>query len=568
MCAEVAGVTEVGDSSLELESLYLDTPFKEEIYTLPGETNVPIEDKISSIEELKMVLAQGGAKQATFDLAKKFFGNELVERAIQSSNFQKWPDQLSHTHVLILLGTIGHTLTIDDLEQCFAELKAGDTTREILKQSQIPYLRMWWAGTARQLPNYWLDHLLQLFRNPIQMLDPTYEKSLGDELFELGIHKTRTLAYTYYDYATKRLIEEGDRTRPEFYIAPREQLAKFVAYANPNTTKNGMIVPVFNASRGQVDYYQLKDQVHYCGLNGYFFTPLTAGLDLPAQLIFRGTDDQASAHRDLDPTGVGKRTFDARAGFIQGMLEAYAKTTPHAKVEILGHSLGAADAQRALINLIAANNFHYEEIKLFAYCSPKLDNPTITKWYENLKALETQEKPPRIQFTFAHHERDIVTWAGDANIAGTDDFFIQSNYLIVKSDSGIADVRLHHTSPFFLFGNFDFSVDKREFDLYQSFSEEELTACIQKLENLKNSYSWYLTIKSYFVNVDKVEDIEKRIEELKAERERLQALNQDCPYKSWFIWSAAQAITYTLQPLLYHAFGWLAGIQHDESAKA
>ena len=56
------------------------------------------------------------------------------------------------------------------------------------------------------------------------------------------------------------------------------------------------------------------------------------------------------------------------------MLATYANTTKKAKLEIIGHSLGGTDAQRTLINLVdPENDFHFSEIALFSYSSPKLD---------------------------------------------------------------------------------------------------------------------------------------------------------------------------------------------------
>jgi len=567
MCADVSGVSEVVvvDPTIALDEIFSEVPVKEEISISPIAKKAC--EELFPEEQLKILLTEGGTKHETLKVLKTLFGASLLDKVARSGMCNQWPERLTRENVLVLLGEIGHSITLDDLEQVFAELKAGDTSREILKYAQVPYLRMWWAGSAQQLPSYWLNHLLELFRNPLQMIDPSYEKHLGVDLLEAKIYKTRSLSYTYYDYAIKELIKQGDRSRPEFFMSHKELIAKFIAYANPNTTQNGMIVPVFNENTGQLDYYQLSDQVHHSGLHCYFLTPLESNKSLPAQLIFRGTDCPASAHRDLDPTGVGKRTFDECAPQIQAILSRYAQKTEHPKVEIINHSLGAADGQRALINMIdPSNDFFYDEIKLFAYCSPKLDTVTIDKWYENLQALQSQEKKPQLYFTFAHHEKDIVTWTGDANISGTDDFYIPSNYLVVKSDSGIIDFAQHHTSPFFKFGNFNFTVDNRTFQFYQSFEENELTQCINKLAELENTYGWYLTLKSYFVHVDTVEELQKQIEELQMQQERLKELHTECPYKSWLLWSATRALNYTLQPLVYYAFGWLTGAQKEAAA--
>jgi len=559
MSSEISGVSDGVDATISLGEILPEVILLNEEFFAPRIESPSL--VISPEEQLKIILTEGGRKQDVINVLKALFGKDLLERVVQSCSCNKWPEQLEKKDCLILLGTIGQSVTLDDIEQIFAELNAGDTTRAILKHAQLSYLRMWWAGTAKQLPTYWFNHLLDLFRNPMQMIDPQYETHLGAEIHAASLKKTPSLAFTYYDYAIKELVKQGDRSRPEFFMSPREALAKIFAYAAPNITKPGMVVPLYNEGTGELDYYQLSDQMHYKGLHAYFLTPFESDRDLPAQLIFRGSHDAPSIHRDFDPTGVGKQVFDECASKIQDMVASYAKRVENAKIEIIGHSLGASDAQRAIINLIdPTNKQQYNDIKLFAYCSPRLDQITIDRWFEKLKTLEAKEKKPQIQLNFAHHERDIVTWTGDANLSGNDDFFIPSNYLVVKSDSGLATPQ-HHTSSFFKFGKFNFDIDNRTFQFYKSFSEEELKRCIEKLAELEKTSGWYKTIMSYFIHVDTPEELQARIDELRAEQERRKDLNQDSSYG--FIWSA---LTYTFQPFLYYAYGWFAGIK-DEPAE-
>lgn len=561
MCAEVAGVSEGAVLDYDLE--VIEASIQEEAEVLPEIEEKPTQ--LSHLDELKRILVEGGKRHEVYRLMKALYGRDLVERVIQTGVFLTWPDRLERSHCLILLGTIGHSITLEDLEQCFAELYAGDTTRAILKEAQISYLRMWWSGSVKGLPPYWLNHLIDLFRNPLQLIDPQSKRPLGEELLELGIYKTRSLSYTYYDYAIKELVKQGDHSRPEFYFSHRELLAKFVGYAHPDTTREGMIIPVFDEKTGALNYYTLKGQVHHSGLHGYFLTPLDRTQDLPAQLIFRGTDCSQSTHRDLDPSGVGKRSFDECCGEIQAFLTAYVREAKHPKIEMIGHSLGAADAQRALINAVDPENASFfEEVVYFGFCSPKLDTKTIDRWHELLEALEAQEKKPRFVFNFAYHERDLVTWTGDAHISGNENVIIPSNYLVVKSDSGIRGTPEHHTAPFFNFGNFNFDLDNRSFEFYQSMTVKELEHWIEKLEELQNTSSWYLMIKSWFVHVDTIEDCERRIEELREDLEKLKGYEEEAPSGTWIVWSALQALNYTLQPIAYHTFGWFVSTPRAE----
>ncbi|NGX50911.1 MAG: hypothetical protein K1060chlam2_00763 [Chlamydiae bacterium] len=561
--SEVSGVSETVDAMIAVDEFPTEESINEEIYTQPS---APSRSKhISLGEGLKIILSEGGKRQNVLHILRTLFGAKLVERALQSGLGETLPEQLKKMDALHLVGAIGQAITVDDLEQFFAELKAGDTSREILKYAQIPYLRMWWSKTAKQLPTFWIDHLLKLFRNPMEMIDPQHETPLGREILDAGLRKSRVLALTYYDYATKELIKQGDRTKLEFFFAPREALAKIYAYTNPKATPNGAIVPIFNVESEQVDYYQQSGQVHESGLNAYFLTPFDSKKGLPAKLIFRGTHDTASAHRDFDPSGVGKRVFDRCASRIQDMIASYASRVDSARIEVIGHSLGGSDAQRAIINLIdPSNELKFDDIKLFSFSAPRLDASTINRWNENLNALKEREKQPDFLFNYARHGKDVITWTGAANISGTKDFFIPNNHLVVSSKTGFSATPRHHTASFFKFGNFNSNIDGRTFEFYHDFSEDELRHYIDEIAVLEKTSSWYLTIKSYFVHVETIEELQNRIDELRAEQERLKDLDTETSYSLWLIWDTSRAV---LQPIIYYIFGLVAGVDQGREQK-
>lgn len=547
MCVEVSGSSEGETSVLDFGSE--EVVAKEELPAPSKEMDDSLE--LSLEKALKMVLENGGAKKEVFSLFKTLFGKTLVERVIQLKIYKKWPKQLSREQCLIALGAVGHSVTLEDLEQCFAELKMGDFSRAILKQAQIPYLRMW-SSSVKGLPSFWRNHLLNLFRNPMQMLDPLYSTHFGQELLDAKLHKTRCLSYTYYHFEIHQLAEQGDRSRPEFFMASKELLAKLIAYADPETTQNGMVVSLFDEQTGKLNDYQLTGQVHHKGLNAYFLTPLDLGKGLRAQLLFRGTACPLSAQRDLDPSGVGKSSYDECADQIQSLINEYAEKVKEPRIDFIGHSLGGTDAKRAVIKALDPENNLLSEMRLFAFCSPKLDASTIEQWDRHLEALKSRSDRPDIKFNFAYHKNDVVTWSGHANLSGTDGYFIPSNYLVVDSESGMTGTHLHHTAPFFRSGNFNFEIDHRTFEFYQSFSEEELFQSLKKLEELQNTRSWLVTLKSYLFNGETLEDCQRRIEDLQRRKEKLKELDKE----SWLVWSALQAVHYTIQPVMYYAIGW------------
>jgi hypothetical protein len=95
------------------------------------------------------------------------------------------------------------------------------------------------------------------------------------------------------------------------------------------------------------------------GVVCHFMAPLLPAPGSPLQpfvLNFRGTQPNTdkkqsgvSVHRDLDPSGVGRATFEAREQEILDQVTAFlreARGPVH--LQINGHSLGGADVQRAL----------------------------------------------------------------------------------------------------------------------------------------------------------------------------------------------------------------------------
>jgi hypothetical protein len=507
--------------------------------------------RTSSLEELRDFLKKGGSKDAYITLLTRLFGKNLVKKMKKLSLYQELPVAINSQACYMLLGAIGHRITFDDLEQYFAEIKSGNIQTEILNLSSVSFFGKL-SRTAADLPNFWISHLLELFRNPVQIVDPD-EIPLGQRLRELSLNRHHDLCYTYYDYAVKQLMKEGNRNLPEFPFASRELLAK-TAYAATNSTQVGMILPVFNEKTGQLDYYQLESQLHKNGVHAYLFTPRRSQADLPAILTFRGTKGGSSHHRDLDPSGIGKQSYEACSEELLKMLTTYASRKKTPKLELVGHSLGAADCQRTLITLMEKDPSLFKDVALFSYSSPKLDTHSVKKWHRHLDQLvEEEAKVPTFHFSFAYHKKDLVTWIGDAHLTGTSKFFIEHTYLVADSNEGVLNIRHHHVVPFFENGNFNFSMG-RSLEMIKSYTQKDLELVMKKLEDLNHSSSWYLALKGLFFKVEKVEDLEKQIDQIKESREHIALIQTENHEPSWFIWSANQVLDYTLKPFIYHTW--------------
>lgn len=532
-------VDAISSGSFEDGVMILEAPVE-----LPAEEKVKKEEsaeKNTSIDQLKIFLVDGGRNEAYHQLLVTLYGKKLTDRAFPI----EWKEALTRDHCIEILERIGHSITLDDLEEFYAELKSGMIKSEILKYALVPYLRMWRAGSVRDLPPYWMNHFLALFRDPLKEIK--LEVNHGKISYVDG----GATLYTHYTHQLKRLQEKGDRSRPEFSYAPRELLAKSVAYANPQSVFDGAVIPVFNQELGRDVLYSLKGQVHDSGLHAYLFVPLERGGAFPAQLLFRGTNGYASVGRDLDAKGVGKRVFAANSDKI----EALVKKANASKVEVIGHSLGAADAQRAIALLVdPLRNFNFKELSLFAFCAPRLEIERVDQWKTDLKTLDEQNKHPIIRLNFAYHDSDAVTWTGDAYLSGAELDFIYTNYLIVKSESGALQTPKHHTTSFFLDGNFNFAVDGRTFQLLKSFPNSELAAELKKIEEIENSWQWWRGVKSYFVKVESKEEVQQRIDEMEKHQAEIKTVEKGGSQHSWVSYSGWSTVRYTVQPAVYYTY--------------
>lgn len=494
----------------------------------------------SSQERLKEFLEKGG-EQATYrKTLTSLYGEKLIKRVFPKN----WKGPLTSYHCYEILERVGQGLTLDDLEEFYAEIKSGKIESEILKNHLLPYFRMWRAGSVRELPPYWFAHLVDLFQNPIKELKL-------EKLKEKIIYIDRGAAlYPHYSEQVSKMVEKGDRSRPEFFYASRELLAKSVAYANPSTTYDGAVIPVFNHELRRIVFYTLKGQVHDSGLHAYLFVPIEKG-DFPAQLIFCGTNGYASTGRDLDARGIGKRVFEANKEKVVALVKE-AKTE---RIEVIGHSLGAADSQRGIALLVEPEQaFAFKDISLYAFCAPRLEIERVNQWKADLKTLTEAKKHPIIRLNLAYHENDAVTWTGDSYLSGAELDFIYSNYLKILSNSGAMQTPAHHTTSFFKDGNFDFETDGRTFEFKQSFPESAFQAEFQKIEEIKGSWRWWRGVKSYFVELETQEDIEARIEEMRKHQVEISSMEKGGSQHSWLVYSGWNAVRYTVQPVVYYTF--------------
>lgn len=166
-------------------------------------------------------------------------------------------------------------------------------------------------------------------------------------------------------------------------------------YSTPGAKfSNGVLFPCYTMNRGdEGKKLSCFQALHLPGGEGFYpalIIPAVPQENVPlkAKIIFRGTADNDSLWRDFSLfeiksfgtiEGAGAKSFEEKLPALkEGLKFAFEGVQqkfkiPSIEVECLGHSLGASDAARFLVDLVkqlTAMLDVYPSIKLFSYGSP------------------------------------------------------------------------------------------------------------------------------------------------------------------------------------------------------
>ena len=511
------------------------------------------------VTQLKTLLVQNCIEKKTLvERATHIFGQRLIA-AVQKT-IDSFPDLVTKKELCRLFAVIGYKLTTSDIKNLLKKVNDGEIPLELSRRM---------SNNIQDLPSRDIKTLIDFFHNPPKYLLPNEEKTLEIESKKAGI-----LANTEYECYVRQLTGntiERQMTEEDLKIFPfavSEQLARIVAYASLENEE--IIVPIFTEQQ-DVTYYQLKNQIKEKGLHCYLFTPLQE--DLPAQLVFKGTDDKESLFRDvLDLKGIGKTVFDECKPKIAKMIEDYCQTTKNPSLKIIGHSLGGLDAQRALIlcleQLNQENNngsfSRLSHIDCFAFCSAKLDRATIKSWEDQLENLKNHSTAPQMSLNFAYHRDDALTRVGYKNLYIPQDKkgleFLQENYLQVYSKSGILGTNGHHREPFFKEGRFHPSVDDRKYISYKSIDLVDLEEKIGILQDLIDQDSQAKILLKEDLKI--VEFLNQKLAKMRENQKEI------CSYQEGFSsdssWTAFFAYQLLIAPGQY-LFHWIKETRFSDS---
>jgi hypothetical protein len=471
-----------------------------------------------------------------YSVVEWIFGFELVNWVRDWNLFKSQRGQLEQSQCLEILACIAHSVTIDDLkalQEKVNSMEAGHPLKQFL------------GGD--------LHKLISLMRNPLLLLNPYTKKTLSQQIASHpGKCKEEYMAYTVYQSVIEKLAANANPESAEFIFAPHEHLAKFVGYVEPRTVRDGMIIPIYQ--KGALVYYKLESHLVEDGLCAYFFTPIDEDSQYPAQMVFRGTVGPDSIARDLDLNGVGFRVFQKHFPSLFERVEGYGARVKNFELEVCGHSLGAADAQRMVAGLVSRQREipFLRKLRSFAYCSPKLDMPTVKQWEKDIPCLADLDNPLHVHLHFAQHEDDLVTKAGDFNLPSANTSFCHASYLSVTSKPCVLGVARHHQIPFFEAGVFDDVTDGRQFKIYE---DVPLQDALDRLGDfaekqlMQSSGDWDVMLRSCEVLTDeerverqKDEELLKRLEKDKI---AIEATQKGAAQHSWLVWGASNA----MQPL-------------------
>ena len=414
---------------------------------------------LSSLKFLTQVLNDKTQvnKDEIIQSLREIFGDRPVDLVFSYSKVT-FGYSLDRNQLLMVLAMIGHAVTLLDLQIFWEKIRNDKSSLAFLQFPSIEGA----ASQVNEVPANVFDRLLQVFRNYPHFLHPNGNSHMHiwDELSSIyaDVPFKDYMAYTRFEGELTHIMgnSRSDGLETSFNVA--EQLAKAVAFAEPESIGFGMIVKGYEKD-GTYKFYRLHYNINRNGLHCYFFTPL----DDKGQVIvvFRGTkpgDDIASVQRDLDYRGVGKAEFESCAEELESMIFQYFLCYKNAgDIVLLGHSLGGADAQRLAARIVrkdvSQKKSKIRHLSLFAFNSPKIDLETVNGWEADMRQMAQKPQPCQIELNFAQSESDVVTMTGDKNLSCPCSYdFMKVRYLIASRGPSWMDAIRSHSMPIFVGG--------------------------------------------------------------------------------------------------------------------
>ena len=395
--------------------------------------------------------------QLLIAIIEKTYGTDMAQRMTRRYRLDgKVPLTLGEFK-RVLIG-LAANVRVSDLDLIFKKIKDDDGTHVLVNELK-KYNPQMITRLRKEMENPTsVDYAFALEMLRLVRLDGA-AKSVDQVLFRDQEEAKKAYGFNQglYEYFVewmdyKAVFHSGawDQLRthieglPDSYnLALAEFFGKTLAY---DELRQGMVFTIPNKGpNGNPSTYSLADSLALCGdaVHGYFFKEdhVPAGEVQNVFLAFRGTafspqmlDSEASLYRDGSLHQIGKMEFEKREKEILFRLERYLSEQPtdHVVLNITGHSLGGADAQRALV-LIAEALAHsavnsplrkIKKINCTPHNSPGLEaalNERFTKAMRKIAETPELKENLEIELNYLMHwfkldgdyVQDLVQQVGD-----------------------------------------------------------------------------------------------------------------------------------------------------------
>ncbi len=425
-----------------------------------------LENRPETLEEIREALAKGLAEghcdtRTVRDFLEKLYGKEIADKVFQA--IARKSSARTAASDLGPNGSLSRNAILEILVYAANEIKVND-----VKACQAMF------------PGISEAEAIERLENPLPFICHDPSLNLIEESQKAGLHLESIAGFAFYYNEVKKIANSSRQNSSyEDYVGP-EALARNIAYLDPNEDLTGRVVPVYLPGQNEIVFCEIAKQIKHNGLNADFLRPMPGQPpETPSILLFRGTNDYQSALRDLDPRGIGHSTFDEVSDQIIAEIKREISEDPDAgkTLWVAGHSLGAADAQRAMVSIVDAYKHGalpgLKGVDLYAYASPKLDRKTCDEWQRVLAESSAAGDALGIRLFFAQHESDYVARAGHDILRVPEEFSpkkskgcpegvrLQSSYLTFADSKGYRfshfwDRILHpHCQSFFKDGEVD-----------------------------------------------------------------------------------------------------------------
>lgn len=362
----------------------------------------------------------------------KIYGARAVSE-IFSFYAIKEGDILPARHIKAIVTGIQANLTIEDLQALYTNKSSLEVQR------CYPELGSW-TQSFEQLDEEKICCLLDVVRKPISeqsLLLASSKKDhfyyqLGKDIKFLTASKRATEQYFFDDSDPSPLHDMKKKFGYSEFFA-RDLIYSILPYGSALTSKGALFSFHNPKLMGKRSCRQILPHIATPGLLGINVIPIDKSTGpLTVQTVFRGTYDWSAVWRDSALLWPGHRECSAnKQKLAEGLLSAV-QAVEQIKLkrgegegegekiglECIGHSLGAADAQRmvaTIANMMAKKILeprHIRSIKLMGWNPPAIAKKTNMQFIKNCAQIERNGCLPPIQLNHFKVAHDIVSLAG------------------------------------------------------------------------------------------------------------------------------------------------------------